>query len=101
MRKSNHEPHDYASELRKLQIGLSRLQKRVMADERKVLVIVEGRDAAGKDGLIKRIVEHMSPRDTRVVALGVPSERDRKAWYFQRWFRHLPVSGEIVLFNRS
>ena len=91
----------HADTLETLQIGLSAMQRHVMADQRKLLIIVEGRDAAGKDGTIKRIVEHMSPRDTRVVALGVPTQRDLKAWYFQRWCRQLPVSGEIVLFNRS
>ncbi len=91
----------YAEELRSVQIGLSALQRRIISDGRKVLVIVEGRDAAGKDGSIKRIVEHLSPRDTRVVALGPPSDRDRKSWYFQRWTSHLPATGEIVLFNRS
>lgn len=104
MKHKRHDRRDHeddADELRKLQIGLSRMQRRIMADGRKLLIIVEGRDAAGKDSLIKRVVEHMSPRDTRVVALGVPSERDRKAWYFQRWVRHLPVAGEIALFNRS
>jgi polyphosphate kinase 2 len=102
----NHDRHDddthgYEHELKRLQIGLSRVQRHVLADQRKVLVIIEGRDAAGKDGTIKRITEHMSPRDTRIVALGVPSEQDRKAWYFQRWCTQLPVSGEITLFNRS
>jgi polyphosphate kinase 2 len=93
--------HGYEHELQRLQIGLSRVQRHVLTDQRKVLVIIEGRDAAGKDGTIKRITEHMSPRDTRIVALGVPSEQDRKAWYFQRWCAQLPVSGEIALFNRS
>jgi polyphosphate kinase 2 len=65
------------------------------------LVILEGRDAAGKDGSIKRIVEHLSPRETRVVALGKPSDRDRSGWYFQRFVPHLPVAEELVLFNRS
>ncbi|MEO6696710.1 MAG: polyphosphate kinase 2, partial [Gammaproteobacteria bacterium] len=60
-----------------------------------------GRDAAGKDGSIKRIVEHLSPRETRVVALGKPSDRDLSAWYFQRYVAHLPVAEELVLFNRS
>jgi len=91
----------YKKALRKAQIELVKLQKRVIADEMKVLVIFEGRDAAGKDGAIKRIIEHMSPRETRVVALGKPSDRDGKAWYFQRYVAHLPVGGEIVLFNRS
>jgi len=91
----------YAQQLRSAQIGLSALQRRIIADGRKLLIIVEGRDAAGKDGTIKRIVEHLSPRDTRVVALGPPSDRDRRSWYFQRWSTHLPAAGEIVLFNRS
>lgn len=101
MGHADDEHADYADELRKLQIRLSRMQRQVLADGRKLLIIIEGRDAAGKDGTIKRIVEHMSPRDTRVVALGVPNERDRRAWYFQRWASQLPVAGEIVLFNRS
>jgi polyphosphate kinase len=91
----------YKKALRKAQIELVKLQKCVIADEMKVLIIFEGRDAAGKDGAIKRIIEHMSPRETRVVALGKPSDRDAKAWYFQRYVAQLPVSGEIVLFNRS
>jgi polyphosphate kinase len=64
-------------------------------------VVFEGRDAAGKDGTIRRIVEHLSPRETRVVALGKPTERDRSSWYFQRWVQHLPAADELVLFNRS
>jgi len=93
--------HSYEHTLEHLQIGLSAVQRRVLAEGRKVLILIEGRDAAGKDGTIKRITEHMSPRDTRVVALGIPSERESKSWYFQRWCAQLPVSGEIVLFNRS
>ncbi|MDE2302957.1 MAG: polyphosphate kinase 2 [Sphingomonadales bacterium] len=91
----------YAGELRALQIRLTALQRRVIAEGRKLLIIFEGRDAAGKDGTIKHIVKHMSPRDTRVVALGVPSARESRGWYFQRWCSQLPVAGEIVLFNRS
>src|ERR1700757_974729 len=91
----------YEATLLRLQIELVKLQRHVIARGQRVAVILEGRDTAGKDGTIKRIVEHMSPRDTRVVALGVPNERDRKAWYFQRWCGQLPVAGEIVLFNRS
>jgi len=101
MAKKRKEPDGYADELHALQIGLSALQRRIIADGRKLLIIIEGRDAAGKDGMIKRFVEHLSPRDTRVVALGSPSDRDRRSWYFQRWTGHLPVSGEIALFNRS
>ena len=87
--------------LRAAQIQLVNLQRHVIKTEKKVLVIFEGRDAAGKDGTVKRITEHLSPRETRVVALGAPSDRDRKSWYFQRHIAHLPVAGEIVLFNRS
>jgi polyphosphate kinase 2 len=98
--KAKNEPR-YAEQLRALQIGLTALQRGIIEDGRKVLVIVEGRDAAGKDGTIKRVVEHLSPRETRVVALGPPSDHDRGSWYFQRWVPHLPATGEIVLFNRS
>ena len=62
---------------------------------------MEGRDASGKDGTIKRIVQHLSPRETRVVALGKPSDKDRASWYFQRYALHLPAAHEMVLFNRS
>ena len=89
------------AELKAAQIELVKLQRHVIKTGQKILVILEGRDAAGKDGTIKRIVQHLSPRDARVVALGVPSDRDRKAWYFQRYVEHLPVASEIVLFNRS
>src|SRR5215470_18504674 len=67
----------------------------------RVLVIFEGRDAAGKDGTIKRIVQHLSPRETRVVALGKPSDHDRASWYFQRYVPYLPSAQEMILFNRS
>jgi len=91
----------YKDELRGLQIGLAALQRQLISEGRRLLVILEGRDSAGKDGAIKRIVEHQSPRETRVVALGKPTERDRSSWYFQRWVAHLPADGEFVLFNRS
>jgi polyphosphate kinase 2 len=91
----------YEATLLRLQIELVKLQRHVIARGQRVAVILEGRDTAGKDGTIKRIVEHMSPRDTRVVALGPPSERDEHSWYFQRYIPHLPAAGEIVLFNRS
>lgn len=91
----------YKAELYPLQVNLVALQRHLIADDRKLLVIFEGRDAAGKDGVIKRIVQHQSPRETRVVALGKPSDRDRASWYFQRWVNHLPSQGEMVLFNRS
>jgi len=92
---------DYKRDLRALWVELVRLQRHVIARGSKVLVLFEGRDAAGKDGTIKRITAHLSPRETRVVALGRPSDRDRASWYFQRWVPHLPASGELVLFNRS
>jgi polyphosphate kinase 2 len=92
---------DYAEQLRELQIALVRSQTELMAANAKVLVILEGRDAAGKDGVIKRITEHLSPRNTRVVSLPKPSDRERSQWYFQRYAAHLPACGEVVLFNRS
>ncbi len=91
----------YNDELYDLQVELTRLQKYIIETGQKVLVIFEGRDAAGKDGTIKRIIEHLSPRETRVVALGKPSNRDETSWYFQRWASYLPAGGELVLFNRS
>jgi polyphosphate kinase 2 len=91
----------YKAALYDAQVQLVKLQKHVIETGRQVLVIFEGRDAAGKDGTIKRIVQHLSPRETRVVALGKPSDRDLKSWYFQRYVLHLPVAGELVLFNRS
>lgn len=92
---------DYKAALRALQIELVKVQKHVIKHDHKVLVIFEGRDASGKDGAIKRIVQHLSPRETRVVALGKPSDRDRTSWYFQRYASHLPAAQELVLFNRS
>ena len=87
--------------LRELYIELVKLQKEIISSELKLLVILEGRDAAGKDGTIKKIIKHLSPRDTKVVALNKPSNRQEGEWYFQRYTKHLPVSGEFVLFNRS
>ena len=91
----------YKTTLHTLQIELVKLQRHFIGCDDKILILVEGRDAAGKDGVIKRIVKHLSPRETRVVALGKPSDRDTHAWYFQRYVPHLPVAGEFVLFNRS
>lgn len=82
-------------------IELVKIQRDVIDSKRKILIILEGRDAAGKDGAIKRITKHMSPRDTRIVALGKPGEREARAWYFERYVSQLPLSGEIVIFNRS
>jgi polyphosphate kinase 2 len=91
----------YKASLRGLQIELVKVQRHVIKHGHKVLVIFEGRDAAGKDGTIKRIIEHLSPRETRIVALGKPSDRDTASWYFQRYVSHLPAAEELVLFNRS
>jgi polyphosphate kinase len=82
-------------------VELVKLQKEIIASDLKLIVILEGRDAAGKDGTIKRIIKHLSPRETKVVALGKPSDLQDREWYFQRYTAHLPVSGEFVLFNRS
>ncbi|WP_151447075.1 polyphosphate kinase 2 [Lacisediminimonas profundi] len=92
---------EYKKELRLLQIELVKLQRHFIRCNQKILILIEGRDAAGKDGVIKRIVQHLSPRETRVVALGTPSDRDRSQWYFQRYVPHLPAARELVLFNRS
>jgi polyphosphate kinase 2 len=91
----------YGRKLRQLQIELVKLQREVIARGLKVLVIFEGRDTAGKDGTIKRIAAHLSPREVRVVAPGKPSSREENEWYFQRFVPHLPAAQEIVLFNRS
>lgn len=92
---------DYESRLYALQVELVKLQRHFIECGDRILILLEGRDAAGKDGSIKRIVEHLSPRETRVVALGKPSDRERIGWYFQRYVPHLPVAEELVLFNRS
>jgi polyphosphate kinase 2 len=91
----------YKHDLRKLQVELVKLQQHAIHSHDKILIVLEGRDAAGKDGAIKRIVQHLSPRETRVVALGKPSDRERTSWYFQRYVPYLPAADEIVLFNRS
>jgi polyphosphate kinase len=92
---------EYEEELKVLQIELLKWQKHVLANEGRVLLLFEGRDAAGKGGTIKRILEHLNPRGARVVALLKPSDRERTQWYFQRYIQHLPFGGEIVLFDRS
>ena len=92
---------EYEEELQKLQIELLKLQKYVKEQGLKVLLIFEGRDAAGKGGTIKRITEHLNPRGARVVALNKPSDVEKTQWYFQRYVQHLPGGGEIVLFDRS
>jgi len=92
---------EYEKELRKLQIELLKFQNHVKDKGLKVLMIFEGRDAAGKGGTIKRITEHLNPRGARVVALEKPSDVEKTQWYFQRYTKHLPSAGEIVLFDRS
>lgn len=91
----------YLDELVRLQFELIKLQDWVQKEGLKVAVIFEGRDAAGKGGVIKRITESLNPRVCKVVALGTPTERERGQWYFQRYAAHLPAKGEIVLFDRS
>lgn len=91
----------YEKELAKLQIELVNLQRWVQHAGLRVVVIFEGRDAAGKGGAIKRISECLNPRVCKVVALGTPSDREKTQWYFQRYVTHLPAAGEIVLFDRS
>lgn len=92
---------DYKAELHDLQVELVKLQRHLISHGERILVLLEGRDSAGKDGCIKRIVAHLSPRETRVVALGKPSDRDTGAWYFERYVAFLPVAEEMVIFNRS
>ena len=92
---------DYERTKRLLQIELLKLQAHVKDTGRRVCVLFEGRDAAGKGGAIKRFTEHLNPRGARVVALTVPTEQERSQWYFQRYVAHLPSAGEIVLFDRS
>jgi polyphosphate kinase 2 len=92
---------EYEKELNKLQIELVKLQEWVKKEQKKIVVIFEGRDAAGKGGVIKRITEKLNPRVCKVVALGIPTEREKTQWYFQRYVPHLPAGGEIVLFDRS
>jgi polyphosphate kinase len=91
----------YETEMLGLQEELVKLQYWVKENGLRVVVIFEGRDAAGKGGVIKRIIERTNPRIIRVVALGIPTEREKSQWYFQRWVAHLPAGGEVVLFDRS
>ena len=91
----------YESELKELQIELLKMQNHVKETGQKVLMIFEGRDAAGKGGTIKRITEHLNPRGARVVALDKPSDTEKTQWYFQRYTHYLPSAGEIVFFDRS
>jgi len=91
----------YEKELFRLQLELVKLQAWIQDQGMKVVVIFEGRDAAGKGGVIKRIAEHLSPRACRIVALPAPTEREKSQWYFQRYVPHLPAAGEMVLLDRS
>ena len=91
----------YEKELIKLQVELVKLQEWIKEKKLKVVIIFEGRDAAGKGGVIKRITQSLNPRICRVVALGTPTEREKAQWYFQRYVPHLPAAGEMVLFDRS
>lgn len=99
--KSTIHVDDYDAQIRLLQIELVKLQRKIISSQSRLLIILEGRDTAGKDGTIKNIVAHLSPRETRVVALSKPTEREDGEWYFQRYVAELPTSGEIVIFNRS
>ena len=93
--------YKYVEELAHLQVELIKLQEWVRLRGAKVAVLFEGRDAAGKGGVIKRIVESLNPRVCRIAALATPTERERSQWYFQRYVAHLPAAGEVVLFDRS
>ena len=101
MSKSVVPKNTYEADLRLLQIELVKLQRHTIQKGKRLLLILEGRDAAGKDGSIKSVTEHLSPRDSRVVALNRPSPREEGEWYFQRYVAQLPTAGEFVLFNRS
>ena len=92
---------EYEKELERLQIELLYMQEWIQVNGHKLVVVFEGRDTAGKGGVIKRITEYLNPRFSRVVALAAPNEREKTQWYFQRYVQHLPAAGEIVLFDRS
>lgn len=103
---SKHHPHDdddahYKRALYDVQVELVKLQRQLIKGDSRVLIILEGRDGAGKDGTIKRLTEHMSPRETRVHAPGKPNSREDSEWYFQRFVPFLPAAAEFVVFNRS
>lgn len=101
MAKSDDDDDAYEAELAELQLALVKYQQQAMSAGDKVLIILEGRDAAGKDGTIKRMVEYLSIRATRVMALSKPSDLEHTQWYFQRYVAHLPAAGQMVIFNRS
>ena len=91
----------YEKKLQELQLELVKVQDWVIDKGEKIAIIFEGRDAAGKGGVIKRIAEHLNPRYCKIVALAAPTEREKTQWYFQRYVAHLPAAGEIVIFDRS
>lgn len=91
----------YENQKKQLQVELLKVQKWVKESGQKIVILFEGRDAAGKGGTIKRFMEHLNPRGCRVVALEKPTEKEKGQWYFQRYIKHLPTEGEIVLFDRS
>jgi polyphosphate kinase 2 len=91
----------YEAELLRLQTELAKLQEWVRAEGARLVVVFEGRDAAGKGGAVRRVTEYLNPRGARIAALPKPTERERTQWYFQRYVEHLPAAGEIVLFDRS
>ena len=100
-RRSSLTSKAYEAELYRLQVELAKVQEWVRAEQQRVVVVFEGRDAAGKGGTIKRVAQYLNPRVARIVALPSPTERERTQWYFQRYIEHLPAAGEIVLFDRS
>ena len=93
--------YDYEKKLKKLQVELIKMQTSVIENNERVIVLFEGRDAAGKGGAIRRITERINPRHFRIVALSKPTEEERTQWYFQRYIEKLPRAGEIVFFDRS
>lgn len=99
--KNESEIPGYKKNLHNLRVELTKLQRHLIKNDLQILILFEGRDASGKDGVIKRITKNLSPRETRVVALGKPSDHDRHSWYLQRYVSHLPSTGEMVLMNRS
>lgn len=98
---SNNNDFNYDQELAKLHTDLVHLQEHVKKQGLKVVIVFEGRDASGKGGTIKRFTEPLNPRVCKVVALGVPTEKEKSQWYFQRYVKYLPAAGEIILFDRS
>mgnify|MGYP001350744980 CR=1 FL=1 len=101
MSKNKDFKKQYERQLQELQIELVKLQDWVIQNGSKIAIIFEGRDAAGKGGTIKRIIENLNPRYCKVVALAAPNEREKTQWYYQRYINHLPAAGEIIIFDRS